>query len=218
MSAGVFAGMPLVDDRTVMAMYFLKSKTPTQGIEIYVEVDDLIALGQLNAEEGQTQTTECDPLQLSPIDTTGYYESQLLQLESGCAQPTSSRRKKDGGRRKSDNCPSSSHAVEDIDIEGTRTCTVNTSTIWAPQSNIDIDVVDVQEDSDPEPDEPDSDNDESDDYGTGLRLSSGVDARLHRDEGPSAPWPLHYEAGIDAALQFDPLSIGAKEKLKLWND
>lgn len=213
---GVFGAMPLVDDDGVDAIYYLKGNI-REATELYVEVEDVPELEEHYNQVSQLDqgTSQCAPVQMDVARTDDFYGSQVPELECGDVQPTRRRRRR-GIRGRVDVHPSSSqvdiHTTFEEEFRGEQN---DEFTVRLPSGEADIEFVAADSDSEPEPEDEESD----DDVGT---TAQGV--TTPQDVGPSARWTnydtptLQYDAGVDATLQFDPLSGGGVEKLNVWNE
>ncbi|XP_071938294.1 uncharacterized protein [Coffea arabica] len=226
---GKFGAMPLVNDNGVAGLYYLQSDSRL-ATEIYVEVEEVFHLQEddsqilgvvsANLDRGGSSSEH-----ISLFQSGGLFESQMTQLDVGDVQPRHRGRRRGNGRR-SNNDPSSTSGqpIEHTSSFQTRCTDIESSPMFDALPSTDIQFVDVDMNSEPEPNLSGSDE-ENHQHDTDRQDGySNLPTTTYDDMGRNAPWitregpQLRYEAGVDAALNYDPLDVGRVEKLKLWNE
>ncbi|XP_027071815.1 uncharacterized protein [Coffea arabica] len=177
---GVFGAMPLMDDNGVDGMYFLKANSG-HATEIYIEVEELLSLGRYDTQtlqianphiDGGTSLCGKEPMNIG--GTTSLFKSQLIQLDSGDAQPTRRGCRRGTGRQHIEmDRPSGSRQAKRMSIVEPRDLETNAATVFEPTTNTDVEFVDVDVDSEPEPDTDDSVDDDHNYDASEQRSKSG---------------------------------------------
>ena len=226
---GKFGAMPLVNDNGVAGLYYLQSGSRL-ATEIYVEVEKLLGLEEhgtdgLQIISGNLERGGSSSEHISLFQSVGHFESQMTQLAGAEVEQRHRGRRRGTGRRTNNDPPcTGARPIIHTSTIHSRGADIESAPMFDVQPSTDDQFVDVDMDSEPEPNLSGSD-DENHEHGTDSQAGHLEGTSMaHDDMDHGAPWinsegpQLRYEAGVDAALNFDPLDAGRAEKLRMWNE